>query len=899
MLTRFSAFVWWMLALLVAVGLLGDRALAQSNCITGAFAPPDSNFDRNGSGILRVLGGPGGDHVLGLMIDQTGDGIPDLEFGLPLAGQDAVNYFLSPGQGFVVAIGCPNVQGCPSVGGPGAQPARTIALMRVPSAGSVLSLVHTDCLGGGLLNGNGRWYERGLCHPAAPGLACGATADYALGATVCNAVYIARSDVMGNNELRIYDLGNTTPDPTDGRGQQTLDAGIEDTTMALDRGGNVLMVKSGLVTQGNRFNVNLIDLCPGSATFGRRIVGGGAPYVNISTASGLLSANVTLCSASTLTVQPRVASTNLGPALVINRCCAGAAEQMGRCCNRNTGGCSPTTLAGCDSVTSTFTAGANCGTPCPQPTPVLDVVGTGPSMALVGQGLTYTLVCSNTGPIAALNTTVRLTFSTSFATIESVSGGGVVTGGQVRWTLGTLAASAESGPLSITLRPVCLAVLQPFALSVQATTSNGPTAVIDPPFTVTTTSGPTDAVATTVVSTPATGEPLTPGTLITHTVTMTNTLNAVRYRTGFTLSAGHSASFQSVLTDGGGTITLQPGSGNMSWAGDLAPSSVTVVSFTSKIFDCLPVGARPNQLGFGGSTFITDGCGNALALVAPGPMFAVEPPLTAGLRVVDVPGVCRGGSGVPSNGNRVALVRRGQPGRFALELRNLAATAQPGARATVTFDSNLEVNDPPYAGTPAGVSYDAETRVLILAADLAVGGVVSVEFEARLATQVRCSGTLAVTAGGGLCSSPAGSLGVFAVAEPPGAPHLLAQDYIDGLLTFRPDIDTELQPLLCFNFSGSGSAGLSRSPAGDVYMASPLVRLNPSTLELVDYPASDFPVLDVAFDSTTGTSIRLGDQRIARHNEGAGTSTLIVQDPTRFFRQVVVGRDGRIATIAS
>ncbi len=864
-----------------------STARADSNCVTGLTVPLDSNAELGV--VTQVVNG----HVAALILDTDRNGTADVTFSLPQPVWDAADYFLSRSGEFVLAVACPNIPTCLANGGPLAGNPTTIGLLRVPATGSALELVHTDCLGGGLLNGNGRWYEAGLCNAPFPGQPCGADANFALGATGCNKIFVARTDIGGNNVLRIYDLNNTTPDTTDGRGAVQLNAGIQDTTLAIDRGGNFIVAQSGIIAGTTSYDYNIIDVCPGSADFGQRIVGGLAPYVQIQGSRGIPSAQVTSCASGTLAVQPRVGNSNLGPQLALALCCAGAPAPMGRCCNFTTGGCSITTLANCPDATSTWTLGGNCNTACPAPAPVLALSASGPSSVVAGAPVTFTFICSNNGFATANGVSVRLLLSTSFVTIESVNAGGTINQGQINWSVGSLAAGAQSQPLTVTLRPTCLATLQAFNVQAQAFAANAPTVSSQPPISVTTSLGSSAAITATLTSVTNDPQPLLPGSVITHTITLTNPLAEPRWQTNFSIFfADFAALFDQVIDAGGGTFTI--GGFSVGWVGDLAPSSTTTIIFTTRISSCPPPLVRSTQLGGGQPIFILT-CGSVLATISNTTVFTVAQPVAASLTLTPLPGQTVNAPGLGTDSSVIA--RAGAPIEFTLGIQNQTSSPLNGF-AQIVFPDGLTVADPPFGAPVPGLSWDNAARTLTFSGSILANSATSFAFTTAVENSVRCFIALNITAGFDQCRFNALTTRVYRVAAPPQGAHLEGIDYIDGLWTFEPGIDTSLQALLCFNFGGTGSGSIARAPNGDLFLAQPFFRFNPVTVEYQSLTSPD-GIDELAFNGTDNSLVLLSSRRISRYDLATGATTTILDDPANFFSKPTVGSDGRIVFLSA
>ncbi len=134
-----------------------------------------------------------------------------------------------------------------------------------------MEVVHTDCLPGGILNGTGMWYDAGACILNGSTGNCAADPTQQPGMIPCNRVLILHTLPTGgtDEQLRIYNLNDTTLSAGDGRAIFQARRSIQDTTIRVNRNGDFLLVQHDLAAvQPNTSDWEIVDLCPSSSSFG-------------------------------------------------------------------------------------------------------------------------------------------------------------------------------------------------------------------------------------------------------------------------------------------------------------------------------------------------------------------------------------------------------------------------------------------------------------------------------------------------------------------------------------------------------------------------------------------------------------------------------------------------------
>lgn len=889
------------------------RASAQS-CIVGDFFPMDTNWIGPGStpGVVPIDPNPndGVREVRSVQVDTDGNGSSETTFALPIEAQDATNYFLSPSRSFVLATVCPNVGVCTS--NPPYNSA-TIALVRL--GGGVATTVHTDCLGGGVLNGNGRWFEAGLCLPDPISLptrrVCTTSPSMQVNASGCNRLFMARSiNAIGDAELHWYDLNDSSSDTTDGRGVTVLRRQANDPDLTIDAGGNAAFVRHNIAPGSASYDAAIIDTCPGSPFFGLDV--GGGPMLNdLTAASGVVRARVSMCSAGDVHVEvlrPTLSGDEVLHDLLIGTCasCTMAPPPTGRCCTAS--GCAVTTLSNCPAGPDGWTTGATCATACPPPAPVLSLRLIGAATAPAGQPLTISLTVRNTGTAPGTNVRVRLPLSSFYYGSMSADNSAVVTSSDVTWTIGTLDAG-DTRVVHATFRPVCL-LSTPIPISATLLSSQGNYPAVGSYDLVVT--RPSAPLLTGTLASLASSDPLLPGSTVTHAITVANPTDTAVRSARFDVTLGSAMRFDAALESGGGTFS-QGGFSGLGWTGDLPANSMTTISFRAIVQEC-PFGAlRATQFNEPANVLITNVCSERLVDLGAGARFSLIPtPLTLEFIAQNATGVGVG-SGLTGEGNTDVLIQDGGTASVTLRLTNLGAAAA-FANARVAFNGSLDPLVPPLgASPPAGATYDETSGVLSVGVELAPGQSLDVPMSLALAPTQACRATVTARGGVGACTGSSSnansqSLTLHRVRRVPTGQHLVTLDYIDGLYTFRPGVDTELQPLLCFGFSGSASGVIARTSSGQIVFSSPPAVFDPGLLSVRPLPMLRPAPSSMTLDPTTdtlvvATQVGASGGRVDRIDLTTDSVTTLVSadpsvGPNGRAEALAVGGDGRVAWLA-
>lgn len=910
----------WRLRLVAAIILwiiangVSPPARAQS-CFVGDFFPMDINWVGPGTstGLIPIDPVPndGIREIRSIQVDVDGNGSAESTFALPFEAQDAINYFLSPSRTFILATVCPNVSGCSS-NPPYAS--ATLALVRL-TTGGMATTVHTDCLGGGILNGNGRWYEAGLCLPDLISLptrrVCTTSPAMQVNAAGCNRLFMARSiDANGDAELHWYDLNNSSSDPLDGQGVSRLRRQVNDPDLTIDAGGNAAFVRHDIAAGATTYDAAVIDTCPGSPQFGQNVADDPS-LNNLSAASGVVRARVSMCPTAAVQVEvirPTFSGDEVVHGVTLATCasCTSAPPPTGRCCTAS--GCTVTSLANCAAGPEGWTTGTTCVTACPAPAPILSLRINGTASAPAGQPVTITLTARNTGTAPGTNVRVRFILNNFYYTSMSADNSGVVTSSEVTWTLGTLAAG-DVRVLHATFRPVCL-TSSPIPIAGNLQSSNG-NANASGGYDLLITRPATPPLTGTLTSVPS-SDPLLPGSTVTHTMTLTNPSSLPILGATFNVTLGSAMQFDAALTAGGGVFT-PGGFSSLTWTGDLIANSTTTISFRTIVQAC-PFGAlRATQFNEPGPVVITNLCSDTLVNLGVGARFALIPS-SLGLELLASPGSGVGvGSGLTGAGNIDVLMRDGATADVTLRLTNRGSGAS-SANAQIAFNNVLDPLVPPLgANPPQGATFDDTSGLLRVSATLSPGQTLDIPLRLALASTQTCRATVTARGGVGPCTgsianASSQSLTLHRVYSAPISDHLVTFDYIDGLYTFRPGTDTQLQPFLCFAFSGSGGGAIARTSSGQIVLTSPPALFDPVALSVRPLLALALAPRGIAWDSATQTLIvetdagtsgkRLDRLSLVSDSLSPLVSANMALGPNGIAEGLIVGGDGRLAWLA-
>jgi uncharacterized repeat protein (TIGR01451 family) len=886
--------------------LPGGPGLAQS--IPGLFLPMDDAYIfRDPNGILPDnLGVLPVNNATAVLIDRNGDGrlnqsnpaFPiDPVMALPTDAQQAFNYFLSPTRGYLLVRGLTRVGNCTT--------GLRIQIYRVPPTGTTLTLVHDTCLPGGLNNGNGKWYDTGLCHRSLLTLQCESPAAAPLGTNGTALFAALTTDSSGDPRIVWMDLTNDTPSGTDGQ-VFTPFAGAANGMgqVTIELGGNFAFVQSDIRAGTADFSV--VDACPDSPAFGDVVLGPGNAYNDV---GAFLEAAVTQVSGGNVTIETFANGVPTGLDSVVRPDCPPVPPPppTGACCV--SGACTPNiTSADCAAMGGTWSAGLPCTpNPCPAPAARLTVTMSGPISAVRGLPITYTLTYRNLGNLAASGVVVRNVLP-SGTTFVSATGGGAFASGAVTWNAGSLPAMSAPQSAMLTILAPCSGA----SLTNSSYTITGDGLPITPgsPAVITMlTPPPVGPVNVSIMSVPA-RIPLQGGDIVTHTITMTNTIAQVRENVSIpAISPGRSSAWQQVIDDAGGSATIL-GSSTLRWTGNIAPLATVNLIVTSRIDDCIAEGDRDTQLNDGGEVRLFDACFNLLGSAVGTDSFALLRPIEAELSIVNL---ASGQIGPPAAGGLLGAtlyqaVRDGAMLEFEAVITNRLAQDIPDAALTLQVPAGIVVPAMPLLPpVPPGASYDAGMGAISFLGPVSAGASVVIRFAGTLDAAGQCRIEATGLAGfGASCRNARAQVSLMVVPPVPTETHLVGTYLSRGLFIFTPGTDTALRDLLCL--SGEIYPGIGRGPAGNLVIAGlPSFRFNPQTLELhffdqvLGAAGLGFPS-DGAIDPIDGTLILTGvgsGSGIARLDLATSTITMILDEPAlQGTRSVVIDSDGSIVFVA-
>ncbi|MBC7771497.1 MAG: DUF11 domain-containing protein, partial [Pyrinomonadaceae bacterium] len=722
-----------------------------------------------------------------------------------------------------------------------------------------------------------------------------------LGTTSIRIYAALTTDLSGNPRMIWMDLDNTTPSGIDGQAATLFDGaanGMGQVTIAL--AGNFAFVQSDI--RGTTADFNIIDVCPSSPTFGQGVLN--QPGYNDITAN--LRASVTQVSGGDVTIGTFSNGMPFGPGAIRPDCpTTPPPPPTGACCV--SGVCTPAvTSAACTAMGGTWSLGLGCSpNHCPQPMAQLTLTMTGPATAVRGLPITYTLTYENIGPIPASNVMIRDALPAG-STFLSASGGGVFGGGDVNWSFTSVPAMSGPQQLTLTVRAPC---------SGASMVNSDYTIVADglpivsgaPPVTSTLTAPPLAPVTMSVASVPA-RQPLQGGDVVTHTITLTNTISETRGNLNIAfINAGRSSRWLQVIDHGGGVAAIQPNGTALSWNGSIAPSATVTIVASTRVVDCINASDTQTQLHDGQQIRLTDACFNLLgSAVAPGP-FSLLKPVTATIAVSNLlPGQVGPAAqgGVFGTGTYYQAIRDGAMLELSVQITNQLAVTIPDVAFSMVVPGSITLSAAPLlAPVPAGAMYDAGTRTISYLGAVAAGATLSIRFGGTMSAAGECQINLAGLAGfGASCRNVRAEVALLVVPPLPTQTYMLGVYSFRGLFTFTPGVDTSLQNLLCLQ--GETYPGMGRSPSGDVLVVGlPNFIFNPETLDLqfLDAALRAAGVQnpdDGAIDPTDGTVILTGvgsGTRIVRLDPVTSVVTTIIDEPAfGGTRSVIVDPDGSI-----
>ncbi len=507
------------------------------------------------------------------------------------------------------------------------------------------------------------------------------------------------------------------------------------------------------------------------------------------------------------------------------------ADPTGACCFPD-GSCMTLTQGDCTAAGGmSWFQGISCvPNLCPQPVPQLAISISGPNIVYAGQAYTYQLNYSNAAARVAdaSNVVVRCSVPNG-AVFQGASDGGDISGGQVTWNLGDLAAG-ESGMVQLDVLAFCSSTQITTGLysidSDETFPLNGVdqvTSTVEPEF-----QGPMDILVTT---TSLPNDPVHKSDRIRFRVSMTNPTAEYRptIRTNIYPVGG---SIDAVIDDGGGTAMMSGSS--IDWRGDFDPGQTRHFEFELLADDCFDFFSEQVGIDY---FDLRIGCGPTVAS-DPGLLFPIFREVSSTFEIIPTPGVTGPASGLPEiyAGQIFGAVRKGGVFEIQATLDNNTNEVQTGLSVSGDIPAGLlPVGDPPFvAPTDANAWYDSGAGTFGWSGDIPPNGQIVV----RLLVQVdpataECSADSFISGGEAGCDSLRSGVTMILVPEIPAEPYLVGLSSARGLWMIRQG---ETVPESFFCLGAEINTTMTSAPNGDIYVSGlAAYRFNPITLDFEVY----------------------------------------------------------------
>jgi hypothetical protein len=533
---------------------------------------------------------------------------------------------------------------------------------------------------------------------------------------------------------------------------------------------------------------------------------------------------------------------------------------------------------------------------------------------------------ANTG---GLDTTgVVLTASVpNGATFVSASGGGDHEFGQITWKIGDLDAGA-GGNVAFTVGTDCSTTgdLAFADWSIQLRDDLGSWGQLTQGFDIAVDLISSDPITVAVSSVPASGPPLSGGTIVTHTIMLTNTVAEPRQgvyiapQGGFSpgIELGNAMDFLRVVDAGGGVVDTS--GGGVEWTVDLAASGSASLVFESKLVECIHPSVAQTQLNNGDAIEAFNECNVSTGNGSTSAAFAIQ--RNVGVELVGLglrPPVTLS---TPANVYTVQLIRPRSSVDYQVVVSSATGLAYPDAYVIIELDG-LDIDSTPVIPpTEFGTVWNGAAGELRWEGEIPASG--ELFFTVRGVSN-QCRASIRVRGGsqGDACSDIEFSGYVAAVPKPPRENHLVALAFgrqpnqvLTAELqtfTFVPGVDSELQPQLCLPSEFIKAIGVGDN--GDVWVGPlPTYRYNPRNLELEGldfdkvYHAGLYQVQDIMVDPNddhvyffgASDAVGAGGAAIRRYDPATKTVTSFVEEGSLFsFEKAAKGHvPGEIAAVA-
>jgi len=867
--------------------MLGAALPAHAQCTqTGEFgffqnAWRDGN---NGNGFFFPNGTT-------MVVDTDGDGTTSVNdpadrlYTLPAAIQGTrFTTGLSPTREFFMMIGGQSLGGCAAN--------RSVRIYRLDPVSVTMTLVHEDCLPCTMFEGP-LFFDLGAVPPAPSSPPV--TPQRIMLLRTGTAALCSPSN-QATPLLRWYDL--TTPG-SEGRGETTLGLEPGAGQIRVSPSGYQAFLQHDLTQNPADADYEIINLCPGP-NFGAIVTNEIGPQIDDYSQFPIPVARIAAADGNNVVVQMTRGSGGevLFEAMLPN-CCTTGGEPLGACCV--SGGCIQTTQANCD---GTWTQGvacedANCP---PPPVPLLAVTMTGPSMVVQQEFVDYVLTYRNDGGLDAENVVVRDRIPTAF-TFVSAGQGGVHSPGnnEVNWSVGTL--PANSGPRTLTLRVRAGCTIGPVSNSNYRITATGWVVMGHPPVvTGVGQANPGGPITGQWVTTTTATEPLLPGAVLRHELTLTNPTAQDMVGIRFNGGSGLGQRFTSLVSGGTGTLSMPFGGGTyVEWAGNLGAGQTTTIILESTVNSCTSASDTSTQLNGGFAWTISTPCGVPISAVPTSRAFALRPPVSASIFATPQAGTV----GPVSNGSPVfpspMQFVRGTPDLvFTLSLTSHTGQTEAGADIAVQLPFSWITSDPPFVGAvPPGFSYEEPSRSIRFQGDIPVGGL-SVMFMTR--PDVPIDGVESITVQrtiAGMCSVMLGDIDLVNLPELPTGAMILGTDTFFRSSVWALERGVDPLPEMYFERCEVWY-GMYKEPNGNIWIAgAPITMFNPVTMEFAVTPGVEAfvddlglntsRVRDIAVDPNDGTLVFVVEGEtingvfyppaLVRYDRQSAACTLITRDP--------------------
>ncbi len=507
----------------------------------------------------------------------------------------------------------------------------------------------------------------------------------------------------------------------------------------------------------------------------------------------------------------------------------------------------------------------------------LDVEVQAPASVPRGGQIDYVVAYENTGTLPVTGVVLRA-FVPGSTTFVSAGQGGSHDNGQLDWTIGAL-DPGQTGQVTYSVSTQTASGCNAFQLFNHNASIDSDQTSQENAASVST---QLDAVSTapitvSVVSTPP-GPVLRGGDVVTHEVTLTNTVAEPRACVKVGPLAGQASTWNSVIDAAGGTVeTTAPAL--WQWVGDLGPSQTRTIVWSTRVNDCFDEAVTETRLNDSfGSVFVN--VGTSIVGFGPTQAFPLAQTATSSIRVEEA-----GALQTLPDGGGIQAVRSPADVTLELQVVNLFDAPEPGVSASFSFPPGLTpLGSPPFAGTPpAGTSWDAATSSVSWSGDLDPLETVTIRLAAQLAGGA-CSQTLDLGAATATCDIGS-SVELIDVQLPPAGDHLVALGRYSGLYTWEPGVDSGFEPLMCLPVTEGYGAMAADPGAGEYWVIGqnsgvPSFRLRLAPLELEVLDAATAGAIGVSeFVGPLAAAVDPTDGSIVIATDSFGSSGLLRLDP--------------------